>query len=225
MKKSLMLLCASLFALGSIVARADHGDRERDTGTSGRGAPTSQAASTPGAGDDQNEHANPDDQNEHANPQAPEDEAQDDRSVLAFGSMVAVDGAFVGNDAIRGFPGAGLPWTLARARGTLRADGRLRIKVRGLVLANDPAVPPAQVGTNPSATFRGLVSCLSEQSGGTGTMTTNVATDPFPATAAGDSDIDGSVTLPAQCIAPIVFVTNADGSAWFAVTGTQTTGP
>ena len=220
MKKSLMLVCASLLAMGSVVARADHGDRGRNSGTSGSSAPPTQSVSTTPGSDDQDEH-----QNENQNPQAPEDEAQDDRDVLVFGSMVAVDGAFVGSDAIRGLPGAGLPWTLTRARGALRADGRLRIKVQGLVLANDPAVPTAQQGTNPQPMFRGLVSCLSEATGGGGITTTNVMTDAFAATPTGDSKIDATVTLPAQCIAPIVFVTNADGSAWLAVTGTQTTGP
>ena len=190
MKKSLILFCAMLFATASIVARADHGDRGGDDASSG-GAPPSQNSSTSPGNDDQGEHGNP---------EAPQDAAQDERGVVVLGGMVGVDGSFVGSDAIRGLPGAGLPWTVGSARASLRADGRLRIKVRGLVLANDPAVPAAQQGTNPLPMFRGLVSCLSEQSGG-GIVTANVMTDAFPATPGGDSDVDGPVALPAQCLA------------------------
>ena len=160
---------------------------------------------------------------EHAN--APENDDQDNQDFLAFGSMVGVDGSFVGSDAIRGVVGAGLPWMVGRAPGSLSASGRLRIDVRGLVLTNDPSVPAAQVGTNTEATFRGLVSCVSDASGGGGIVTVNVMTDPFPTTPAGNSKIDGSVKLPAQCLAPIVFVTNGAADKWFAVTGSVTTGP
>jgi len=77
----------------------------------------------------------------------------------------------------------------------------------------------ANAGSNPSATFRGLVSCVNPD----GTFS-NVLTDPFPATTGpasaggGNSEIEADVTLPASCIAPIVFVTSATGS-WFASTG------
>jgi hypothetical protein len=139
--------------------------------------------------------------------------------------MIGVGGSFVGSDAIRGVMGGALPWMVDKARGSLSASGRLWINMRGLVFTNDPSVPANQRGINDEATFRGLVSCLSEKSGGGGIVTVNVMTDPFPATPAGNSEINGSVTLPAQCIAPIVFVTSGSGDKWFAVIGSETTGP
>jgi hypothetical protein len=49
---------------------------------------------------------------------------------------------------VRGLGGGGLPWQLDSARGELRADGRLEVTVRGLVLARrDPVPPPMQVRT------------------------------------------------------------------------------
>lgn len=217
MKKSLMLVTAMLFALSSTVARADHGGR----GGGGGGV---------SSGDNGQEHRNVstspgnDDPAGHDNAQPAENENQDDRNFLVFGSMVGVDGSFVGSDVIRGVVGDELPWKVGMARGSLGADGRLRINVRGLVFTNDPSVPPEKRGINDEPTFRGLVSCLSEQSGG-GTMTVNVMTAPFPATPAGNSEINGSVALPAQCIAPIVFVMSGSEDKWFAVIGRETTTP
>jgi hypothetical protein len=212
LKKSLMLFTGMLFALSSVIARADHGGSSgASSGNSGRG--------------NQNVPAVPGNNDPAGDANAVENEDQDEEGFLVFGSMVGVDGSFVGSDAIRGVVGGGLPWMAGRVRGSLSASGRLKIDVRGLVLVNDPSVPVAQVGTNPMATFRGVVSCVSDASGGGGIVTVNVMTDPFPATPAGNSKIDGLVTLPAQCLAPIVFVTNGAGDAWLAVTGSVTVGP
>ena len=215
MKKSLMLVSGMLFALSSVVARADDGDRGDGASSRDSGHGHQNVSTSPGN----------DDRAEHANPQAPEDENQDDRDFLGFGSMIGVDGSFVGSAAIRGVMGDGLPWMVDKARGSLSASGHLRINVRGLVFTNDPSVPANQRGVNGEATFRGLVSCLSEKSGGGGIVTVNVMTDPFPATPGGNSEIDGSVKLPAQCIAPIVFVVSGTGDKWFAVIGSEITGP
>ena len=193
MKKLLMLVPVAMFACAAIVARADFKD---DGGGDG------------GAHDAQ-EH-NPLERVEQG----------DEGNFLVFGSMVGVDGSFLASDAIRGLSGDALPRTIAMGRGSLGSDGHLRINVRGLVLANDTSVPAASRGTNDSATFRGLVSCESEKSGG-GTMTVNVMTAPFHASTTGNAEINGSVTLPAQCLAPIVFVTNAAGDKWLAVVGTE----
>jgi hypothetical protein len=206
-----MLFTGMLFALSSVVARADHGGSGASSGNSGKG---NQSVPVAPGNNDATEHGN-----------APENDDQGDEDFLGFRSMVGVDGSFVGSDAIRGVVGGALPWMVGRARGSLSASGQLQIDVRGLVLTNDPSVPAAQVGTNPEAMFRGLVSCVSDASGGGGIVTVNVMTDPFPATPTGNSQINGSVKLPAQCLAPIVFVTNAAGDAWLAVIGSVTVGP
>jgi hypothetical protein len=144
--------------------------------------------------------------------------SSDGRKVLDFDTMAAVSGPFVGSaNPIRGVNGGGLPWQIAEAKGKLRADGRLEVEVEGLVLLNAAPVPPALRGTNPIGSFRAIVSCLTTTAAG-GPATTNVATDPFPATSTGDSEIEATVSLPSPCFAPIIFV-GPSPTTWFAVTG------
>jgi hypothetical protein len=140
------------------------------------------------------------------------------RRVLRFGTMAGVIGPYVGpTHPIRGVPGGGLPWQIDEAHGVLRAGGRVRIEVEGLVLLADDPVPAELRGTNPVPFFRGLVSCETIGAAGNA-VTTNVSTDPFPASAGGDAEILDTVDLPRPCFAPVVFVTSPDGQ-WFSVTG------
>jgi len=137
----------------------------------------------------------------------------DDSQVLEFKTMAPVVSPFTGAaNPVRGINGGGVPWQLASAKGELKADGRLEIKVEGLVIV--------ATGVNPVAAFRGVVNCLTPASPTTGV---NLVTDPAPATTAGDATIEANLALPTPCIAPIVFVTNGTGpapGAWFATTGT-----
>jgi hypothetical protein len=131
-------------------------------------------------------------------------------TVLEFKTMVGVDGPFRGAaNAIRGINGAGAPWRIDGVDGELKSGGRLEIDVQGLVLVS--------TGLNPSPFFRGAVSCLTNDA--TTVSTVNLVTEQFPATPAGDSKIEANVGLPSPCVAPIVFVMNAGGTSWFAVTG------
>jgi hypothetical protein len=139
-----------------------------------------------------------------------------DGTVLSFDTMAPVIDPFTGTaHPIRGVPGGGLPWEIDDARGRLRDDGRLDVRVEGLVLARRAPVPAAAQGTNPVPQFRAAVSCLTPASPDTGET---VLTDPVPASPEGDARIRAEVALPQPCIAPIVFVTSPTG-AWFAVTG------
>ena len=138
--------------------------------------------------------------------------------VIEFDSMAGVVRPFTGSaNPIRGVNGGGLPWVIRKGKGEVKADGRIEVKVRGLVLADDPAVPPARRLVNPIPNFRAVVSCLTVDAAGLA-ATVNVTTGDFPATTAGDSEIEAALELPSPCIAPIVFVTSP-GGAWFAVTG------
>src|SRR5258708_21076590 len=95
----------------------------------------------------------------------------------------------------RTVPGGGLPWMITAGTGSLKSDGHLLVHVRGLVLADQPPVPPALRGTNPIPDFRAIVSCQSIGAAGTATITT-VSTAQFPASTAGNSDINATVSLP-----------------------------
>jgi hypothetical protein len=139
--------------------------------------------------------------------------------ILKFESMVGVTKALGGAPgAIRGINGAGLPWVVDSAKGKLFAGGRLELRVRGLVIdPNDPtAIERGLAGTNPSANFQAVVSCLAADG-----SSVNVRSDPFPATTGlggGDARIETTLSLPHPCIAPIILVTSPNGG-WFAATG------
>lgn len=137
--------------------------------------------------------------------------------ILEFDTMVGTTAGLTGAQSqavLRGVNGGGLPWTLTSAHGELTTSGKLEIEVQGLVLAAG-----MNAGSNPSAVFRALVSCLRNDG-----SVQNILTDAFPATTGpassggGNAKIETTVALPQPCIAPIVFVTN-NGGSWFAVTG------
>ena len=141
-------------------------------------------------------------------------------TVLKFSTMAPVTGPFVGPaNPVRGVAGGGLPWILTAGSGSLKRDGHLMVRVRGLVLAKQAPVPTALQGINPFPDFRALVSCQSIGAGNTATIA-NVSTGDFKADTAGNSMINARISLPRPCIAPVIFVTGPTGSDfWFSVTG------
>jgi len=142
----------------------------------------------------------------------------DPGTILKFTTMTPVTGPYVGTaNPIRTVPGGGLPWIITAGNGALKSDGHLLVHVRGLVLAGQPPVPPAVRGTNPVPDFEAIVSCQTISAAGAAAVT-NVSAAQFPASTAGNSDINATVSLPHPCIAPIVFVASPT-SAWFAATG------
>jgi len=146
------------------------------------------------------------------------------RTLVSFDTMYGVDGPFV-NDATTartGVVGDELPWKISVGKGSLKSNGHLKIKVRGLVFTDDPEVPADKKNLNDEAQFRGLVSCLTEQ--GTALVPANVETNGFNATPTGNADIDATVTLPNPCVAPIVFVLSGSEEKWFAVAGFESEG-
>jgi hypothetical protein len=130
--------------------------------------------------------------------------------ILEFDTMEGVVAPYTGSaNPIRGLNGGGRPWILRSGKGEVKSDGRVEVKVRGLVLTS--------TGVNPAANFRVVVSCLSVNGAGEA-VTVNVSTGDHPATPTGDAEIEAALELPAPCIAPILFVTSSTG-AWFAATG------
>jgi hypothetical protein len=142
--------------------------------------------------------------------------------IVSFETMYGVDEGFVDNKAIRGVLGDELPWAVGSAVGSLTVGGHLTATVRGIVFTNDEEVPPELRGINDEPTFRALVSCLVSEKKGKKISTVNVTTAPFAATRAGDSNIDAWVKLPADCVAPIIFIISGTEEHWFAVTGAET---
>ncbi len=141
-----------------------------------------------------------------------------DHRILEFDTMNGVDGPFLGNaNPIRGVEGGGLPWVIDRGRGKLDDDGRLDVKVRGLI------IPAADgFGFNPAPFFRVVVSCLSVDDSGlvvvVNVTTNNGAEVMMGDPRNGDARFKTEVDLPTPCVAPILFVTSPRGP-WFSATG------
>jgi hypothetical protein len=149
--------------------------------------------------------------------------AEDDQPahVLQFDTLFGDTAPFIGPaGSVRVVPAAPLPWMIHSVHGALDVNGQVTVDVDGLVLANDPSVPPGLRGTNPVPFFAAVVSCRTV-SGGAIVMS-NVMTNNFPATMpTGNAHIHQKLTLPHPCVAPVILITSPGptGFVWFAVTG------
>jgi hypothetical protein len=144
----------------------------------------------------------------------------DESKLLEFNSMIGLPRPYTGTaNAIRGVPGGGLPWVIAFGKGKVSPEGKVDVKVKGLVFdPNDQAViDRGLAGINTVPNFKVIISCLSKDADGN-PITVNVSTGLFPADSEGNAHIKDTVVLPQPCIAPILFVTSP-GGAWFAATG------
>lgn len=112
------------------------------------------------------------------------------------------------NTTLFGVQAGGLPWTLTKGFATIYSNGRLHVAVRGLVLAAGPAA-----GTNPVAHGEAIVIC-------DGAVAATSTVVPFSTT--GNATVNEHVSLPAHCLAPVVFFAGVPApnvARWFAVTG------
>ena len=90
------------------------------------------------------------------------------RTIIRTQVLTGLPLAYTGAKApIRGVNGGGVPWVIDFGRAEISQGGWLEVKVKGLVIdPNDPtAISRGIAGTNPSATFRALVSCLTAGGG------------------------------------------------------------
>lgn len=133
--------------------------------------------------------------------------------VLRFRTLFGVSGPYVSSfvppTPLRGLNGAPGPWSVERAAGVVKSDGKVAVRVRGLII---PAF-----GRNPLPSFRAVVSCRSIDSSGNASIV-NTSTADFPATPSGDADIRAEIKLPDPCVAPLVFIASSS-LVWLAVTG------
>ena len=138
--------------------------------------------------------------------------------ILKVERMVGVPTSLAGaTGAIGSVNGAGLPWVIGESKAVLGVDGSFELKFNDLLFADEANVPVALRGTNNQATMRAGVSCLTTTGARTATLTSA-----FPVTTgpgAGDAKVEATLDLPSPCIAPIVLITNAAGTSWFAASG------
>ena len=123
---------------------------------------------------------------------------------------VNADGTFpnVKQNVVRGILPAG-PWRIADLRADVDADGRIRVRGRGLLLANGNAI-----GQNANATVFATLFCE--------------ATAPFvghssspagvPLEPNGDFRIDDTLdpAPPSDCPSPVLLIRTASNGTWFA---------
>jgi hypothetical protein len=147
---------------------------------------------------------------------AQDEDAATIKTIMTFGTMIGDPGngspAAKAKNVIRGYLGPDSPWFIRSVQGSLKSNGALTVTVSGLVLPD---------GTNPVPFFRAALSCQSPTDSTKGKL---FFTKTFPADTKGNSNIVGTVSLPSQCIAPIILVTSPALAGnplgfWFAVTG------
>ena len=114
-------------------------------------------------------------------------------------------GSLVKDPPVFGAAPGGADWVIGNGEARLRHDGRLDVRVEGLVLTS--------TGANPITELAASVAC-------NGAVVATTAVVPFSST--GDAKIRATVTLPQRCIAPVVML-NPRGNAkiFIAVTGTE----
>jgi hypothetical protein len=111
---------------------------------------------------------------------------------------------------LHGVAPGGLPWVLDSGQARLRHDGRLSVRMRGLVLPG----PPGNGTPGPITTVNASLYC------GADTTAAVATTASVPLSSAGDARINERVTLPAKCLAPVVLVhPNGGLGAYIAATG------
>lgn len=107
----------------------------------------------------------------------------------------------------------GLPWRLDRGSVRLKADGSMRVEIKGLVIPIAHGAFPAGTAL-PVNTVSASLYCAPDSSAAVATATA------VPISASGDATIRDTITLPATCLAPIVLVhPNGSATAYIAATG------
>ena len=126
------------------------------------------------------------------------------------------------NITIRGVEAGAAPWVVKNGKAQLSPNGRLRVRVKGLLidegrLASGDPVPDNLVGT--VATVTTVHAALTCGGPGGGTPFTITPTDGVPIGADGDFEIDEDVSVPSVCAQPIVLIrigTPAAPGPWIA---------
>lgn len=106
--------------------------------------------------------------------------------------------------SIAGVLSGGLPWVVGQGEASVSSDGRVRVELRGLLLGG-PGTPANLAGTTGPITMVGA-SLVCGGSGGTVVGVADTAISPSPLSSLGNAEIQQAVTLPANCIAPVVLV-------------------
>jgi hypothetical protein len=120
--------------------------------------------------------------------------------------------SLVAGPTVNGVKPGGKDWLLRRGSASIRSDGSIRVKVKGLVFAES--------GTTTTANGANTVAAVSASLFCDAALIPVGTTAAAPLSADGNATITGTLTLPARCNAPTVMVhpgTNA--AAYIAISG------
>ena len=116
-----------------------------------------------------------------------------------------IAGSLVKDEPIFGAKPGGAPWVIDRGNARVRTDGRLEVRVEGLVIP-----PPVGTGINPVPRITASLACNGE---------VVATTRSVPFSRAGDARIRANVKIPKRCIAPVVMLNPAPPTAPNGATG------
>jgi hypothetical protein len=118
----------------------------------------------------------------------------------------------LGDPTFHGVSPGAAPWALKRGDVRLKGDGKLSLRVEGLVIPS----PPGDGTPGPVKTISASLYCGSDTSTEPAASTQQVAISP-----AGDARIhDTTLTLPTTCLAPVILVhPNGDLTHYIALDG------
>jgi hypothetical protein len=110
----------------------------------------------------------------------------------ALGQAFSMDikGSLTSDSTIAGIAPGGAAWTVTSASVTISDAGKLKAKIKGLILPSTGTAGPV-TGVQASLVCGGTIAA---------------STASFPLSAAGDATIKGTITLPSRCVAPIVLI-------------------
>jgi hypothetical protein len=117
-----------------------------------------------------------------------------------------------GDPAFHGVNPGGAPWVLKRGDVRLKRDGKLTLRVKGLVIPN----PPGDGTPGPVTTISASLYCGADADTAAADTTQQV-----PISRKGDGRIkDKSFNVPSTCLAPVILVhPNGNSAVYIAVEG------
>jgi len=98
------------------------------------------------------------------------------------------------------------PWVIDRGNARVRTDGRIDVRVEGLVI-------PRGDNTNPVPRLSASLACNGK---------VVATTDTVPFSTAGNARIHDRIRVPQRCIAPVVMLNpNGNAAVYIGITGTE----
>lgn len=119
------------------------------------------------------------------------------------------------NGNFAGINGGGRAWGIGEAEVEIKRSGKVEVEFEGLIFTDGP-----NTGRNTVASMAVALSCKNLDAAGFTIAVSapfDVTTVVAPDLGGGDAEAETTIAVPDTCASPTVFITNAAGTAWFAV--------